>query len=468
MKKNTKSKNSILSKVLIAILAVLFYSCIILSIIFYNPDGISIEENRKLAKMPVFTIESALNGTLVDEFDTFLSDNFFNRSKFIKISSLLHSIYSLDTFFESDTITFLDDNFYKESNQDTAYNETSNEVNILNDNINSTDNDSTLGRIAPEALSNQSMSNMQEDIEMKGSFILYKGQPYFTGYSTPEKYKKTANVINSYVPYKGMSNISVLPAPTRSAFIDDEEVINAVGNQKEHLTNFLSLLDDEVKKINVTHTFDKHIDEYLYYFSDHHWTALGCYYAYVEFCKQNNITPYPLSHFREEVLNDNFAGTVFSYTKDGRTLKFKDIVYGYYPTKKCEMTKYELNGLINHYDNCIVNPINGYRAFIGGDSRLCIIDVKENDEENTLLILKDSFANGLVPFLVEHYSKIVIFDPRYSSMSLYDYMKYVNEEPIIYKDILIATHFFETSYTAWPDQLKNALGNPEDLKNIVK
>ena len=456
MNKKYNSKNSILSKILIAILAVLFYSVIILSIIFYKPDGISIEENRKLAKMPVFTIESALNGSFGDELDTFLSDNFFNRSGLIKISSLLHSFYSLDTFFESDTVAFLDNNFFNEANNDISVDSTS------------TNDNSSLALTAPDDLLNQVIPDAQDEMKMEGSFILYKGQAYFTGYSTPEKYEKTASVVNSYVPYKASSSVAYLPVPTRAAFIDDENVINAVGNQKEHLLNFLSLLDDGVKKINVLDAFENHKNEYLYYYSDHHWTALGCYYAYVEYCKEIGLTPYPLSHFKEEVLTDKFYGTVFSYTKDARTRNLKDTAYGYYPTKKCTMTNYELDGNVNHYDDCIVNPAIGYRAFAGGDSKLCVIEVPENDPEDTLLILKDSFANGLIPFLVEHYGKIIMFDPRYSSLSLNDYMKYVKVEPIVYKDILIATHFFETSYTKWPDQLKNALGNPEELKNIVK
>lgn len=453
MKKNSKSKNSILSKVLIAILALLFYSLVILSIIFYKEDGISNEENRKLAKMPILSTSSIIDGSFKDELDTFLSDNFFNRSGFIKISSLLRSIYSLDTFFASDNITFLDNSFY---NEDTTYNDSTQQTN------------STLGLIAPDDLANQVISDNTNEIKMEGSFILYKGQPYYTGYSTPEKYKNTANVINSYVPYKSMSNIIVLPAPTRSAFIDDENVISAVGNQKEHLTKFLDLLDIDIKKINLINSFEEHKNEYLYYYSDHHWTALGCYYAYVEYCNQMGITPYPLSHFREEILTDNFVGTVYSYTKDARTMNLKDTAYGYYPTKECTMTKYELDGSVNHFDNCIVDPSKGYRSFAGGDAKLCVINVPENNEEDTLLILKDSYANGLVPFLVEHYGKIIMFDPRYSSLSLYDYMKYVKEDQIKYKDILIATHYFETNFTNWPSQLKNALGEPEDIKNIVK
>ena len=459
MNKKNNPKNSILSKILIAILAVSFYSVIILSIIFYKPDGILVEENRKLAKMPVFTIQSALDGSFRDSFDTFLSDNFYNRSGFIKISSLLHSIYSLDTFFESDNVTFLDNNFYNED-LDSSQNDSSK---ITEDN-----NNSTLGLIAPDNLASQVIADAVDEVKMEGSFILYKGQPYFTGYSTLEKYTNTANAINSYAPYIGNTNLAVLPAPTRSAFIEDEKVIETIGDQKEHLNNFLSLLDDNIKKVNVLDSFETHRNEYLYYYSDHHWTALGCYYAYVEYCKEVGLTPYPLSHFREEVLNEKFVGTVFSYTKDARTRDLKDTAYGYYPTKKCTMTNYELEGDINHYDDCIIEPAKGYRAFAGGDAKLCVIEVPENNPEDTLLILKDSFANGLIPFLVEHYGKIIMFDPRYSSLSLNDYMNYVKEEKVVYKDILIATHFFETSFTKWPDQLKNALGNPEELKNIVK
>ena len=454
MKKNN-SKNSILSKMLITILVVIFYSAIVLSIIFYKPDGISVEENRKLAKMPVLSASSVINGSFRDEFDTFLSDNFFSRSEFIKISSLLHSIYSLDTFFESDTVAFLDNNFYNE--------------NDTNQSLENTDDEnSSLALTAPEDLLNQVIPDAEDEVKMEGSFILYKGQAYFTGYSSLDKYQKTADVINSYVPFKGDTKLAVLPAPTRSAFIDDESVINTVGNQKEHLTKFLSLLDDDVKKINVLDSFNEHKNEYLYYFSDHHWTALGCYYAYVEYCNQMGITPYPLSHFREEILNEDFVGTVFSYTKDARTRNLKDTAYGYYPTKKCTMTNYELEGGVSHYDDCIINPIMGYRAFAAGDAKLCVIDVPENIGNGTLLILKDSFANGLIPFLVEHYEKIIMFDPRYSNLSLYNYLKYVKVEPVVYDDILIATHYFETNFTKWPDQLKNALGEPEDIKNIVK
>ena len=46
--------------------------------------------------------------------------------------------------------------------------------------------------------------------------------------------------------------------------------------------------------MKVVKTYDAlraHRDEYIYFNTDHHWTQLGAYYAYVEFCKKKGIEP---------------------------------------------------------------------------------------------------------------------------------------------------------------------------------
>lgn len=40
-----------------------------------------------------------------------------------------------------------------------------------------------------------------------------------------------------------------------------------------------------------------HRTEYIYFRTDHHWTALGAYYAYVQFCNVKGITPHDLSDY---------------------------------------------------------------------------------------------------------------------------------------------------------------------------
>ena len=50
-----------------------------------------------------------------------------------------------------------------------------------------------------------------------------------------------------------------------------------------------------------------------------------------------------------------------------------------------------------------------------------------------LLVLKDSFANSIIPFLVEHYEKVHVIDPRFYKDDIIEYVK----EHKNLKDVLI-------------------------------
>ena len=58
--------------------------------------------------------------------------------------------------------------------------------------------------------------------------------------------------------------------------------------------------------------FSGNKDEDIFYKTDHHWTSLGVYYAYQEFCKEMGIEQKPLSWYQSEVLSDQFLGTTYS------------------------------------------------------------------------------------------------------------------------------------------------------------
>ncbi len=59
---------------------------------------------------------------------------------------------------------------------------------------------------------------------------------------------------------------------------------------------------------------------------------------------------------------------------------------------------------------------------MGGDHALVEIN---SDVENgkTLVVLKDSFANSLIPFLTNHYKTIYVIDTRYYNGSIIEYIK---------------------------------------------
>ena len=84
--------------------------------------------------------------------------------------------------------------------------------------------------------------------------------------------------------------------------------------------------------------------------------------------------------------------------------------------------RYESDGdvrVINHetgenkngfYDLEALKITDKYRVFLGGN--YSHLSIKSSQKKPTLLLVKDSFANSLIPFLALHYD-IEVIDPRY-------------------------------------------------------
>ncbi|MBQ6601231.1 MAG: hypothetical protein IIX36_06275, partial [Clostridia bacterium] len=65
---------------------------------------------------------------------------------------------------------------------------------------------------------------------------------------------------------------------------------------------------------------------------------------------------------------------------------------------------------------------NHYEVFLGGNYDKVIITTV-SPSENSLLLIKDSYANCMIPMLTPYFSKIVVVDPRYLTDSLSSIVK---------------------------------------------
>ena len=74
------------------------------------------------------------------------------------------------------------------------------------------------------------------------------------------------------------------------------------------------------------------------------------------------------------------------------------------------------------YEPDALKKADPYTVFFGGNFPALRIDTA-NANGKKLLIVKDSYANALVPYLIEYYEKIVIVDPRYYYDDLSSLMK---------------------------------------------
>lgn len=175
-----------------------------------------------------------------------------------------------------------------------------------------------------------------------------------------------------------------------------------------------SYLNSSCAPVDASAALSEHADEYIYYRTDHHWTTYGAWLVYKEFAAQRGLEPFDYAA-HTPVSVDGFLGTSYSKSKafnsEPDTLEYFD----------------ELNGTITRegetYDSIYnyeqFTKRDKYSGLLYGNTGIIQIDSEYSaDKRESILIIRDSFADSLAPFLTEHYNRIVLVDPRYYNKSI--------------------------------------------------
>ena len=172
----------------------------------------------------------------------------------------------------------------------------------------------------------------------------------------------------------------------------------------------------------------EHKDEDIFYRTDHHWTSLGAYYGYTGLAGALGYDPVPLSDYTPTVRSTEFYGTVFS-SSGVRWVK-PDTITTYVPDDGITVVSHTYDNSGNPleeqralYVESFLSVKDKYSMFLGGNQSLGVVTNTNNPDGPKLLIIRDSYADSLVPFLTAHYSEIHLIDPRYYHLSVKDYVE---------------------------------------------
>ncbi len=176
------------------------------------------------------------------------------------------------------------------------------------------------------------------------------------------------------------------------------------------------------ENIDIYSALEAHKEEYIYYRTDHHWTSLGAYYGYTAIAEAMGLTPRPLSDYTDrEVVSDSFYGT--TYSSSGIRNIAPDEIEIFVRNDNLHILRYDSTEPVEGslYDFSYLEVKDKYSMFLGGNAPLVTIET-ENTDAPSLLILRDSYTDSLVPFLLEHFSEIHLIDLRYYRLSIDEYM----------------------------------------------
>lgn len=194
----------------------------------------------------------------------------------------------------------------------------------------------------------------------------------------------------------------ILPVPSAAAVYSEKVPFHSPLPDEE------AALRDAAAEMQIIPLLDAmraNQDQKLFYAMDHHWTAAGARIGYEAVCDALGLSPEPAG---EIVSHEGFYGGF----------------YARYPLPwlKADVLTFErpqgirlfINGEEKEtlVDEKVLQGRDKYAALLHGNHD-CIELINDSVDDGSLLVIKDSYANALLPVLARHYHRITAVDPRY-------------------------------------------------------
>ncbi len=334
-------------------------------------------ENRNLQTRPALTLRDALSGRYEERFDAYVSDQFPLRDGWIALQS-------------------------------------------------------ALDRLAGKTQS--------------GGVYLGRDGYLIQGFTAPSEadYAATAAALKSFLSRHGDLAQYVMIAPTASEILSDKlPALAPADGEKAYLDRlFGDLAASPARLIDLRPAFlAAKANTQLYFRTDHHWTIDGAYLAYRELAGAANLAG-DAAGLEKRLLSADFRGTLSALS--GFRVNERDALYAYLPQGEAQpmVVTYVGEGQrsASLYRAERLDTRDQYAVFLDGNHAQIKIETPLPNDR-VLLILKDSYANCLIPFLPRDYHKIIVVDPRYYTGELEVLMEAegVNEVLILYNAATLAT-----------------------------
>ena len=253
--------------------------------------------------------------------------------------------------------------------------------------------------------------------QVNGIYLCKDGY-FIEEYAPPQNTEQIISVFTRLEQKIERADVAFLLVPTAVTVYADKLPANTKNaSQTEEISRIYQALVSDT--VDVTRALlEKKEEQQLYYRLDHHWTTYGAYVAYVEYCKVKGLTPLAMEQFQQVAVSEEFQGTIYSKLND--LLAGKDTITVFaqedsHLTVNYMDTKEKTDTL---YAPAYLETKDKYSYFLNNIHPMIEITNEDTDSEEVLVLIKDSYANCIVPFLVNHYQKIYVVDTRYYKSSV--------------------------------------------------
>lgn len=235
----------------------------------------------------------------------------------------------------------------------------------------------------------------------------------------------------------------VMLAPTADNILTEKLPSHAVSYDQSRLMERVKGQIGEEHVIDLFPILREHREEYIYYRTDHHWTTLGAYYAYLEWARKVGYPPRDYDPQDLETVSDSFLGTLHS--RINLPMEPDEIQIFPRTNRRSVKITYDFDReTSSYYEPSYLEDKNQYGYFLDDNHAFVEIETAYYADGKELFIIKDSYANSLIPILAPHYEKIYVLDLRYYNGSLFSLMdQYVTDDRVSVLVMYNCIHFLE-------------------------
>ncbi len=425
----------------------------VIGLMFWARPTRSYVEKRDLASLPKLTMEGLWNGDYFDKVSTWYSETYPARDALLTAHSNLEQAYGIRTMTivnqanaKGDDIPdantgvapaplIVDD---KTSAAKTSA-ETSSATSQKTEPSGTSQATSSASSAAPEEPAQTEDHAITVTPETAGEILIADGtgfEMFYFNQAGSDAYASMINTVRSKLPASTTLYDIIVPNSSGICLSEDVQKQVGVSDQKKAIEYTYSRIDPSVKTVPTFESLKNHNGEYIYFRTDHHWTQLGAYYTYRDFCKAKGITPHNKTDYQTAAYPD-FLGSFYSSSGQSPALAANpDTVEVFIPIATNTFTFTTKDGTQTKWD--IVHDVSDYKsgqkysAFIAGDQPFSVIDNPNISDGTSCVLIKESYGNAFAPFLTDHYDKVYIVDYRYYKDDLTAFVKDNNVTDVIF------------------------------------
>lgn len=294
----------------------------------------------------------------------------------------------------------------------------------------STSNVSSGGQSVPESTVSEPETsfvppNNNQQGEVSGSILVLPGgrgiMLYGIGYDPGRNYAAT---VNKYKEKLGANvNVYSMVVPTQLSFYLPEKYFDEGVSDRElpHINDINEHLYGIIP-IDAFSALKGHVNEEIYYRTDHHWTQLGAYYAAKAFAQTAKVSFDELSEYDKHE-KEGYVGTLYGSSNQNPEIgNNPETFFWYVPKREVTTTYYDPDMTNEHQGNYFYKPDNFASTaewnltYMAGDGRIAHVNTGLNTGRR-LMIIKDSYADSFAPNLFGSFDDIWVVDMRYCSTS---------------------------------------------------